>query len=132
MNKGRLHKQPALLFSWQLRYIPCMNQYMTGSDYSKDTLRWLTKSNDANDIPAMESLQNEIIKNGDAAFAYFFATDYGYKTYLMQKVILDEGDAKYAYAFAQTIKNADIKALQNVVIESKKIKYITHFACGRS
>lgn len=77
----------------------------------------------------LEQLQDDIIRNGDAAWAYFFASEFDHKTYLMRKVVLDGQDPKYAYAFALSIPNADIKALQDVVVGSRKIKYITHFAC---
>lgn len=115
------------------------------SDYSSDFLRWIKKldeNNISSNFPiklnslspknnqqVLEKLQSEIVKNGDAALAYFFAHDFYFKPFLMQKVILDKKDAKYAFMFAQHIKNCDIKALQNIVIESGKIKYITRFAC---
>lgn len=109
-----------------------MNKYMYESDYSSDSLRWLNKlssKSNLNNPEELEKLQKEIIETGDSALAYFFAIEFAYKTYLMQKVVLDKKDAKYAFIFAQNVPNADVKALQNIVIDSKKIKYITKFAC---
>ena len=106
-----------------------MTDYINGADYSKDYYRWLTKPNDTSSSLTLDFLQQEIIKNHDAAFAFFFAAEFEYKPHLMQKVIIDAQNAQYAYAFAQNIKNADIKALQNIVINSNNIKYITYFAC---
>lgn len=119
-----------------------MNKYLFESDYSADSLRWIKKceeknlkpfsfyiKEDENILNKLEILQNEIITSNDSALAYFFACDFPYKIYRMQKVILDRKDAKYALLFAQNIKHCDVKALQNIVINSKKIKYICKFAC---
>lgn len=119
-----------------------MSSYLPDGDYSQDSLRWIRKLEEKQLKPnpyskdqsgynpeELEKFQNEIIKDGDSALAYFFASEFHYKAFRMQKVILDKKDAKYAFMFAQHIKNADIKALQNLVIDSKKIKYITRFAC---
>lgn len=112
-----------------------MSKYHFEADYSRDSLRWLNKvdpyskkeSGYTNDD--LERLQDEIVADRDSALAYFFATEFNYKTYRMQKLILDQKDAKYAFVFARDIPNADIKALQNVVISSKELKYICNFAC---
>jgi hypothetical protein len=91
----------------------------------------------------LEELQNEIIRENDSALAYFFVSEFNYKPYRMQKLILDKKDAKYACLFAQNIKNCDVKALQQVVVDSYKAKveagidieeipelgYICKFAC---
>jgi hypothetical protein len=118
-----------------------MNKYLFESDYSADSLRWIRKLEEKNirfnpyrgestySNEELESLQNEIIDSDDSGLAYFFAVDFHYKTYRMQKVILDNKDAKYAFLFAQNIKGCDIKALQQLVVESKKVKYICKFAC---
>lgn len=119
-----------------------MNKYLFESDYSTDSLRWIKRCDEQNlkphkfnyekedsTIAELEKIQNEIIKENDAALAYFFTCDYPYKVYRMQKVILDNKDPKYAFLFAQNIKHCDIKALQKVVIDSKKTKYICKFAC---
>jgi len=117
-----------------------MNKYLFESDYSADSLRWIRKLEEKNirfpyrggatySHEELESLQSEIINSNDSALAYFFAVDFPYKTYRMQKVILDNKDAKYAFLFAQNIKGCDIKALQQLVVESKKVKYICKFAC---
>ena len=119
-----------------------MSKYFVESDYSQDYLRWMKKLDEKRLEPDpyskdesgynpedLEKFQNEIIKESDSALAYFFATEFPYKTFRMQKLILDKKDAKYAFMFAQHIKHADIKALQNLVIDSQKIKFITKFAC---
>jgi hypothetical protein len=119
-----------------------MSKYFIESDYSQDSLRWIKKLDDKQLKPNpyskdesgynpedLEKLQNEIIKTGYSALAYFFATEFAYKSYRMQRVILDKKDPKYAFMFAQHVAGCDLKALQNLVIESKKIKYITRFAC---
>jgi geranylgeranyl pyrophosphate synthase len=119
-----------------------MSRYLVENDYSTDALRWTKKLEDKNLKPnplskdqtgynpeELEKLQNEIIKAGDSALAYFFATEFMYKQYRMQKLILDKKDAKYAFMFAQHVKNCDVKALQKLVMDSNKIKYITRFAC---
>ena len=116
-----------------------MNKYLFESDYSADSLRWIRKREELKiinhpfskknleDVPELDALQEEIIKANDSALSYFFAMEYPYKTYKMQKVILDNKDAKYAFLFAQNIRNCDIKALQRLVIDSKKTKYICKF-----
>lgn len=107
------------------------SSYIYENEDSTDSLRWLDKLGDkpSNNPEVLEKLQDEIIQTGDAALAYFFANDFPYKTYRMQKVVLDKKDAKYAFFFALNIKNADIKALQSIVLASKKIKYVAKFAC---
>lgn len=118
-----------------------MNKYLFESDYSADSLRWIRKleenypkfgsstSRPSYNLEDLEKFQNEIIMENDSALAYFFAMEYPYKQYKMQKVILDNKDPKYAFLFAQNIKNSDVKALQNIVVSAKKIKYICKFAC---
>jgi geranylgeranyl pyrophosphate synthase len=119
-----------------------MSRYLVENDYSTDSLRWIRKLEDKKIKPnplskdktgynpeELEQLQNEIIKAGDSALAYFFATEFMYKQYRMQKLILDKRDAKYAFMFAQHVRNCDVKALQKLVMDSNKIKYITRFAC---
>lgn len=118
----------------------CMNMYLYENDFGEDSLRWIkkieennlnyiVKNNLTSKIKELDSFQEEIIKNNDTAFAYFFAMEFPYKQYKMQKLILDNKDPKYAFLFAQNIKLSDTKALQNLVVESKKIKYICKFAC---
>lgn len=103
------------------------------SDLSSDQLRWLhftaIKQDFSKNRKELERLQKEILNEKDAAFAYFFAAEFGYQTHLMQKLILDKKNVKYAFFFALNIGNADIKALQNIVAESNKTEYITKFAC---
>lgn len=111
-----------------------MNKSLFNADYGNDSFRWFKKLEERNitkksEIDKLHILQDEIIENKDAALAYFFAVEFDYKTYRMQKVILDNQDARYALLFAKDIVNCDIKALQNVVIASKKMKYICDFAC---
>lgn len=108
-----------------------MNKYLFDNDFSSGSLRWLKRRDKLNfpNEEKLEQLQAEIIAANDPALAYFFAYEFPYKIYKMQKIILDKEDANYAFLFAQNIKNCDIKALQNIVINSAKIKYITKFAC---
>lgn len=119
-----------------------MSKYLFENDYSADSLRWMrlleekqlaenpySKNQTGYNSKDLENIQNDIIKDKDSALAYFFASQFTYKPYRMQKVILDQKDAKYAFVFAQNIKNSDVKALQKVVMESKDIKYISKFAC---
>ena len=89
---------------------------------NNDNLRWINKIESYN--KNLDLLQDEIIKNNDSAFAYFFSYEYNYKQHLMQKIILDNKDVKYSYLFALNIKNCDINALQKIVIDSNKINYI--------
>lgn len=117
-----------------------MNKYLIENDFTDDCLRWEAKLEEFfpnfnrfqishlkhNDI---DKLQQFIINTNDFAFAYFFANDFNYKSFLMQKVILDSKNPKYAFLFAQNIQNCDIKALQNIVLESNNLKYICKFGC---
>lgn len=102
-------------------------------DYSTDSIKWFKRTSEinlvSNNQEDLEKLQNEIIAAGDSAMAYFFAVDFAYKNYKMQKLILDKRDAKYAFAFALNVPNADIKSLRKIVLDSAKIKYVTKFAC---
>lgn len=119
-----------------------MNKYLFESDYSADSLRWINKRQEiklrtnifngdksSHNIEDLDKLQDEIVKDNDSALSYFFAMEFPYKTYRMQKVILDNKDAKYAFLFAQNIKNCDIKALRKLVVDSRKTKYICKFGC---
>ena len=119
-----------------------MSKYLFENDYSADSLRWMRlleekqlkenaySKNDAGfNFEDLEKIQNDIINTKDVALAYFFAAQFAYKSYRMQKIILDQKDAKYACVFAQNIKDCDVKALQKIVVDSKKIKYICKFAC---
>jgi len=114
-------------------------KYLFENDYSTDSLRWIRKLEERHISPYgnhntigtedLETFQNEIIYDNDSALAYFFAYDFPYKPYRMQKIILDNKDPKYAYLFAQNIPNCDVRALQKVVIDSMNLKYICKFAC---
>lgn len=119
-----------------------MNKYTFESDYSGDSIRWdrlliekqfklnpFSKDKSGYNPEDLEKLQNEIIASNDSALAFFFANEFSYKPYRMQKVIIDQKDAKYAFLFAQHIKNSDTKALQSLVVNSKNKKYICKFAC---
>lgn len=113
----------------------CMNKYLFEDDYSADSLKWIKRLEEKQlklatyNQEEIDKFQTEIIQENDSALAYFFACEFPYKRYRMQKIILDNKDPKYSYLFAQNIENADIKALQKIVIDSKKIKYICRFAC---
>ena len=119
-----------------------MSKYLFDNDYGADSLKWIKlfeeKQNKlfiyninqlSYNTEELELFQEQIIKQNDSALAYFFAFEFSYKRYRMQKIILDNKNPKYAYLFAQNIENADIKALQKIVIDSNKIKYICKFAC---
>jgi hypothetical protein len=118
-----------------------MGAYLYDNDYVTDFLKWIKileekqikpiyyKNTFSYDLNELEQFQQEILVSKNSSLAYFFANEFSYKTYLMQKIIIDNEDYKYAYLFAQTIDNADIKTLQNIVIKSNKIKYICKFAC---
>jgi len=119
-----------------------MSTYLSENDYSADSLKWIkryeekqlkpnpySKDQSGYNVEELEQFQNEIIKENDSALAYFFACEFPYKRFRMQKIILDNKDPKYSYLFAQNIDNADIFALQKVVINAKNIKYICKFAC---
>ena len=119
-----------------------MYTYVLESDFSYDFLRWIRKCEEKN-IPynfykkkklkysqqQIEEFQNEIIKDKDSAFAYFFTMEFPYKIYLMQQLILDNKDFKYAFLFAQNVPGCNIKKIQKLIIDSKKIKYICKLAC---
>jgi hypothetical protein len=111
-----------------------MSKDLFENDLSPDSFRWAhlleekQLLNPTFNHQILEQIQSEIIKTQDAALAYFFAAQFGYKSYRMQQVILDRKDAKYALIFASNIKDCDVRALQKVVAESKKIKYICKFA----
>ena len=77
--------------------------------------------------PQLDHLQQKIIIDQNAAFAFFCAYYFNYRSHLMQKVIIDTQNVKYAYAFSKFVRNADIKALQEIVLQSHKIKYICWF-----
>jgi flagellar hook-basal body complex protein FliE len=95
--------------------------------YDRDYCLWANITETKSSKKKLQELQNDIIKNKKASFAYFFTIDYGLNPHLMQKVILDKKNAKYSFLFAQNVVNADIKALQNVVVQSGQIKYIDKF-----
>lgn len=100
-------------------------------DCSSDYLRWINKTSELNlkTPKGLDAFQKEIIEANDSAFAYFFAFEFDYKSYLMQKVILTGQNIKYVFFFAQNINNADIKTLQSIITLSDKIEFITKFAC---
>lgn len=117
-----------------------MSGYLCENDYSADSLRWIKQLEEKQvydesvkeqvyNIEKLELFQSEIIDKNDSALAYFFAYEFPYKRYKMQKIILENKDPKYACLFAQNIENSDIKALQKIVTNSNKIRYICKFAC---
>lgn len=102
--------------------------------YNSDFIRWLKKRQDLDldfkhPTSKLNLLQEEIIKDIDAAFACFFAIDFpSFKPHHMQRVVFDAQNPKYAVLFAQTVKNADTKAFQKLVIKSQQLKYVVKFA----
>ena len=113
-----------------------MARFQYDPDLSNDFTRWTDiynsilsfKIKDGYNLK-LENVQELIIKTNDTALAYFFAYDIGYKNYKMQNVILKAKNPKYIILFAQNIKNADIIALQQCILELNKIKDICDFAC---
>jgi len=117
-----------------------MSQLLFDNDYSSDTLRWIKLIEENNlqlypyrkvpqDLNSIKAIQEKIIKDNDYPLAYFFASEFQFEQYKMQKVILSSKDPKYAFLFAQNIYNCDILALENIVLNSNKLKYICNFAC---
>src|SRR5579885_3132922 len=110
--------------------------YLFSTDHSTDYWRFLKiydklkthKIINHND-PLLDSIQQDIIYNKDAALAYFLSEYIDYKRHLMQQIIISSKNYKYAYLFAANIKGADIQALQNIVINSGSLKYICLFGC---
>src|SRR5271163_1222169 len=99
-----------------------MSRYMLENDYSDASLQWdkilsekklktdaYSKEKTSYNLEEVEKLQNEIVKTGNSAFAYFCAADFPYKQFRMQKVILDQKNPEYAFMFARHIPHADVK-----------------------
>jgi len=74
--------------------------------------------------------QEEIIQLNDSALAYFFACEFPVNKYKMQQIVLNNNDYLYSYLFAKNVKDADIKALEKIVLKSKNIKLICKFICN--
>lgn len=118
-----------------------MKHHIFEKDYSADYMRWARIYDGIKDHkiagdndPILDKIQTSIIKDKDAALAYFFCCEFTYKHYKMQKVIIEAKEPKYALIFAQNIKNADVQSLQSIVLESihgnsNNIKYVCKFAC---
>lgn len=103
-------------------------------DFANDLFRWIKIYDPIKDHqivlpndPLLNQLQQQIIQDGDCAFAYFCAEYFKYNIHLMQRVILDNKNVKYSFAFAKTFPKSDIKALQDILIKSNNIKYLTYF-----
>ena len=74
-------------------------------------------------------MQKAIVKSKDGVFAYFFAKDIkdaDIKT--LQQVVIDYKVAEIIYSFARDIKGADIQALQQAVIDCKDPYYCNKFS----
>lgn len=109
--------------------------YKRKDNYSNDFLRWsniwvnnslkIHKKKESD--PKLDSIQENIIKDNDAALAFHFACDIGYKNHLMQNVIIKSKSPKYATLFAQNIPNADISTLQNIVMQTNNMELICRF-----
>src|ERR1019366_7686939 len=100
------------------------------SPYWQDYFRWMEIQRQiAHNSSILDEIQSKIIANKDSGLAYFFAYHLDYKRHKMPEVILQSTDPKYALIFAQNIPNADIHSLQDIVIKSKNLTYITKFAC---
>jgi hypothetical protein len=104
-------------------------------DYADDFWRWLEIHKTiikhkviASGDPALDKIQADIVAANDPGLAYFFALDIPYRSYKMQEVVLKTKSAKYAFLFA-LLPGSDLQALQSVVLNSNKLKYICRFAC---
>ena len=108
-----------------------MNHHSLEPDFGQDYLIWLNKIDNINadNKRQLEKLKDEIISKNDAPMAYFFAAEFNYQTYLMQKIVIEQADPRYAFLFAQNIPLCDIKAMQKIVVKSNNIEYICKFAC---
>lgn len=103
-----------------------MIDYVLDVDFANDFISWLKLKDSYSNT---EELQEKIIQDNEPGLACFFAAEYTYKSYKMQKIVLDSKLSKYAYLFAKSVNGCDIQALQKIVVESNKNKYICKFAC---
>src|SRR5690349_728205 len=109
-------------------------RYLYGREYESDFSKWLDRcqaitadilSSNRRASEQLDLLQEEIIRDNNASFACFFAIDFPtFKPYRMQQIIFKSQDHKYAVLFAQHVKNADIRALQKLVLKAKDPKWI--------
>lgn len=112
-----------------------MSKYVYRPKYSSDFTRWYPEFSALNGKPRdqyqanMTALQEKIIANNDAAMAYYFACDIGHQNYKMQQVIIKSKSAQYGILFAINIINADINALQKMILESNDLEAICQLAC---
>jgi len=113
-----------------------VTNHILDREFSRDYLRWVRMSDHLvdNATPSkLEEMQQEIIKNNDYSSAFFFCTEYNYKHYKMQKIVINSKSPKYSLSFARHVKNADVVAFQNILLEAfykdNNIKYLCQFAC---
>lgn len=114
-------------------------KYVFSAIYSDDYLRWeplgksiIESKNKKTRQSLIDTIQEKIIQENDAALAYHFAADIGHHNYKMQNVIMVAKSAKYAVLFASNIVGADVPALQNMIFQSEdksKMDYLCQFAC---
>src|SRR5665213_1024572 len=79
----------------------------------------------------LDGIQSQILAMEDFAYATFFAIETGFQSYRMQRLVLESKSVKYAFLFAKEVLNADIRALQKIILSSKdkdRLKYLCKFA----
>lgn len=105
-------------------------------DCGYDIVRWIQfieKKEKLVKKPSKDQIlqyQEEIVQLNDSALAYFFACEFPVNKYKMQQIVLNNNDYLYSYLFAKNVKDADIKALEKLVLKSKNIKLICKFLCN--
>lgn len=106
-----------------------MHRYHLDKEYCLDYLKWQQFLIEKHPNNSLGQLASCIESLQDPLLACFFAIEKQYQLPVMQKIVLNSENPKYAYLFAKTIKNADVNSLQQLVINSNNIYYITKFAC---
>lgn len=105
-------------------------------DCGYDIVRWIQfieKKEKLVKKPSKDQIlqyQEEIVQLNDSALAYFFACEFPVNKYKMQQIVLNNNDYLYSYLFAKNVKDADVKALEKLVLKSKNIKLICKFLCN--
>lgn len=108
------------------------NIFVPDAEYNTNHLRWLdiVSTYQSPSTHILDRWRQEIISNQDAALAYFFALDFPHhKPHRSRRVVLETANEKYAFVFCLHIKNADLKALLDVIVSSNNIKIITRCIC---
>lgn len=91
--------------------------FYTGRDVSNDTVKDLLFKLYPSELPAIQSLQDIIIRSGDVEKAYLFAKYIPYADIAaLQNVVIQNSNPAYACLFADEVTESDTKALQEVVL----------------